>query len=158
MLAAALPERIIGTEFGVCGGEPVGELGGETLALAVSRPGPPLQGMGVEIFVHTGSRTVGVAGVLAHDAFVVVRHHDAGDLPHPHRQPVAVVDRAAEGRHRLSQFGREGDPTGHVIISEVSDSAHRVMVIAGWAAVDGYRLLNSANASALAAAPIISAK
>ena len=61
MLLGADPEVFVVAEFGVLGGEPVSELGGNAFLLAVARPGPPLLGVGVEVLVHPGGRTVGVA-------------------------------------------------------------------------------------------------
>ena len=95
-----VPEVLVVAQAGVIGGEALGELRGDALLLAVARPGPPLRGVVVEVFVDARRDAVGVAGVLAHHAFVVERDHHAGQLPDPHRQPVLVVDRVGESGHR----------------------------------------------------------
>jgi hypothetical protein len=135
VLTAALPELLVVTQDGVLCAEPVGELGGEALLLGVPRPGTPVRGVRIEVLVDSARRAVGVPGVDADHAFVVVRDHDSGDLPDPHRQPVAVIDRPAEARHRSSEFGRYGDPAGHIVVGKISDSAHEPMLVAlGWPA------------------------
>ena len=106
-----VPEVLVVTQAGVVGGESVGELRGDALLLAVPRPGPPLRGVVVEVLVDAGGDALGVAGVLAHHAFVVERDHDAGQLPDPHRQPVLGVDRVGELGHRECRCRATSSPS-----------------------------------------------
>ena len=85
-------------------------------------------GVPVELFVDTGGGPVGIAGVDADDAFVVVGDHGAGEFAGAQRQPVFGVDRVAEVGDRAAEVGRFRGPAVDVVVSELSDSAHGVMV------------------------------
>jgi hypothetical protein len=96
VLVAPAPKVFVVAQFGVLGGKAVRELGGESLLFAVPRPGAPLLRVVVELFVDACGRAVGIAGVDADDAFVVVGDDRPGQLAGAHRQPVFGVDRLAE--------------------------------------------------------------
>ena len=128
MFAGAGPETFVVAQHGVLSGEPVGELGGQSLLVAVARPGAPLVGVVVQLFVDAVGGSVGVAGVDAHFAFVAVRDHRPRELAGPHRQPILAVDGVGERADRAAQFGGLQNPAGEVVISECSDSTHGEMV------------------------------
>ena len=87
LLVAALPEVLVVTQSGVVGREARREFGGDALLRAVAGPGLPLGGVVVEVLVHAGRDAVGVAGVLAHHAFVVECDH------HPRQFPTRIGSR-----------------------------------------------------------------
>ena len=90
-----VPEVLVVAQAGVVAGEAFGELGGDALLCAVAGPRPPFGGVVVEVLVDACRDALGVAGVLAHHAFVVERDDHPGQFADPHRQPVLVVDRVA---------------------------------------------------------------
>src|SRR5579875_3419487 len=128
LLAAAGPEVLVVAQHRVFGGESVRELGGQPLLHGLTRPGAPLQGMLVQLFVDAGRGPVGVPSVDAYRAFVVVGDHDSREFTRAQRQPTVVVNRVAESGDRTAEVRGFVDPAGQVVVSECSDSAHGEMV------------------------------
>src|SRR5882724_7985929 len=105
LCAGPLPEVFVVAQLGVLGGEPVRELGGQPLLVAIARPGAPLQRVVVELLVDAGGGSVGVSGVDADSALVVVGYHRPRELARAQGQPVAGVDGPAEVGERAAEFG-----------------------------------------------------
>ncbi|BBA88341.1 hypothetical protein MPSD_28410 [Mycobacterium pseudoshottsii JCM 15466] len=59
----------------------------------------------IEFLVDSGRRAVGIAGIGAYDAFVVVGNHSTREFPSSQWQSVAGVHGAAEGSKRTTELG-----------------------------------------------------
>src|SRR5271157_1278839 len=119
VFGATAPEVFVVAQDGVLGGESVRELGRQPFLFAVAGPGAPLQRVVVQLFIDTvgGSvgGSVGVAGVDADDAFVVVSDHGARELAGAQRQSVLGVDSLAETGERAAEVRRFRKPAGQVV-------------------------------------------